>query len=238
MKTCLIRQPKGLGDVFFLQKVTRLYIELGWRVIFPVQSDYLWIADYIPDVNFVSEYEDFEFKEYYNKVDIIFTPDFHYLPLSHAEYLVHDFQTNMLMTCKYKLLNIDYNDWSDYLIFTRNIDKENNLFYNTLGLKDGEEYILINANFQSIGSVNKKNISVSTDLRKIEMNILEGYTLIDWCRVIENATELHFVDTSSSFIIEKLDLKAKIMRLYSRVSHFNTLDNTRMLYKKPWEYIN
>jgi hypothetical protein len=53
-KICLIYQPCGLGDIFFLQKICKLYIEKGYRIIYPVVYEYEWLNDYIDGIEFIS----------------------------------------------------------------------------------------------------------------------------------------------------------------------------------------
>ena len=39
------------------------------------------------------------------------------------------------MKCKYKLVYLDYSDWSDYVKINRNVEKENKLFYDQFGVE-------------------------------------------------------------------------------------------------------
>ena len=41
-KICLIHQPAGIGDVFFLQYVARKYMAMGYHVIWPLKDEILW----------------------------------------------------------------------------------------------------------------------------------------------------------------------------------------------------
>jgi len=52
MKICLINQPAGIGDIFFLQYVARKYLSMGYKVIWPLQERLLWIKDHITDIDF------------------------------------------------------------------------------------------------------------------------------------------------------------------------------------------
>ena len=54
MKTALIYQPCGLGDILFLQKAAYFMKEAGYEVWWPVVHEFKWLSDYIPDFNFVS----------------------------------------------------------------------------------------------------------------------------------------------------------------------------------------
>ena len=69
MKTALIRQPAGMGDILFCQKIARLLLDKKRvdRVIWPVIKEYEYIKDYVqyPNLTFINETHDFDFKQYY-----------------------------------------------------------------------------------------------------------------------------------------------------------------------------
>ena len=48
-KICLIRQPAGIGDIFFTQKIAMDYISKGYTVIWPVIEQFEFIKDYIKE---------------------------------------------------------------------------------------------------------------------------------------------------------------------------------------------
>ena len=52
MRPCLIKQPAGIGDVFFCQKIARVMMEKGYDVIWPLRPDIHWIQRYIKDIWF------------------------------------------------------------------------------------------------------------------------------------------------------------------------------------------
>ena len=66
-KKCLIKQPIGLGDIFYLQKAARTLMSLGYEIIWPVRDDIIWVSEYIPDINFCKLSEDFPYKDIYYK---------------------------------------------------------------------------------------------------------------------------------------------------------------------------
>ena len=47
MKPCIIKQPAGIGDVFFCQKIAHYMVHHGFDVIWPLRPDIAWIGDYI-----------------------------------------------------------------------------------------------------------------------------------------------------------------------------------------------
>jgi hypothetical protein len=64
----------------------------------------------------------------------------------------------------------------------------------------------------------------------VEMEILDEYTLFDWCKVIENSLEIHTIDTSLILLIEKIITNKTKLNLYGRAS----LDEVTYLLKQNW----
>ena len=235
-KICLIHQPAGIGDVFFLQYVVRKYMAMGYHVIWPLKDEILWIKDYILDIEFCSRQDDFPGKQYYGQDVVILSPQFVYLGLDKPHfwqnnYGVKDEDTCMVMQSKYLLMNLDWNQWSEGFKFTRNIDKENDLYYNVLGLKDDSEYVFSNRYANTENRKNNELIFPEFDLPVIENAIGGGFNLFDWCKVIENAKEIHTVHTSVPYLIDKLNIKAVKYCMYQgihqpNVEHIPFLNNT------------
>lgn len=220
-KICLIRQPSGLGDIFFTLKIAEYYKNLGYEIWWPVISPFAWIKDYIDGYNFYdkgnSDYNsplnyDDKFFEIYNKREPIFSENLIYLPLQMSSALVKS--EDSVMNSKYKLIGLDYTDWSDYFKFKRKSDKENELFYNVLNLKDDDKYCFISKNYGSPPNFMTHNIKYDNNLKVIELSFIEGFTLFDWCKVIEKATEIHTVDSSINYIIDKLNLSTENIFLH------------------------
>jgi hypothetical protein len=242
-KICLIYQPCGLGDIIFIQKVCKFYLGKGFRVILPVVYEFEWLNDYIEQVEFISwgdtekklthwdklpENIEFPYKGRYDP----FAPHF----FSDEFVFLNFFQSpnGRVMESKYNSINMGYEDWVDYFSFKRNYDKEDELFHRILGIKEGEEYVLVNKNYQTrpeVVSLNRINSDVSIyNKRVIEMSIIDGFTLFDWSKVIQNAKQIHTVDTSLIMLIEKLDLIKCELYLYPR-GHSGDVD---YLLKKNW----
>lgn len=211
-RICLIHHPIGIGDIIFLQYVGRKYLELGYKVIWPIRSDIFWIKDYVPDITFCLPEDNFPGKEYYGQDLIIQSPQFVYLGLKNAH--IWNDKYNHIMKSKYSLLNLDWNCWNEGFIFNRNLDKENDLYYNVLGLKDDTEYVLWN----NMASVDTCTCDVMDNLKfnypKIILRYIDGYSLFDWCKVLENATEIHTVHTGVNYVIDKLNIKANVYNMY------------------------
>lgn len=107
---------------------------------------------------------------------------------------------------KYHLAGVDIlNRWK--LSWERNENKENEL-YDHIVEKYGEDYILVH-------ETTHKGTYVTIDKgNKVEFAPIEGYNIFDWYKVIENAKEIHCIDSLLSNFIEAVpeffDLKKTI----------------------------
>ena len=125
MKPCIIKQPAGVGDVFFLQKIAHTYREKGHEIIWPLRDDIVWIADYIPDITWckLSEWSQGPYGKLFNYGGFAETEEFIYIDASTAD---RTFNTdpNRIMSAKFGLAGLDHTDWANYFKFTRNREKE------------------------------------------------------------------------------------------------------------------
>jgi hypothetical protein len=117
------------------------------------------------------------------------------------------------------MINESDHDWYKYFNFKRNIDKENDLYYNVLGLTDESQYVFLN----NMASVDVKTSNVLDDLSfnypTVNLQIIKNFTLFDWCKVFENAIEIHTVHTGINYVLDKLNLKAKKYYMYQGLHH-------------------
>lgn len=218
-KICIIKQPAGLGDIFYLQKIANHYKNLNYDIYWYVISKYMWLKDYISGINFLDKEtneiytplrNDQTFANIHLNNHIINQEDLTYLPLLFAHVFFPD---HKVLPAKYHWCGIDSEDWAKHIKYKRFENKENELFYNILNLKDDEEYCLINRNFYMN---DKAPIKYSGKLKQIEMNFTDGFTLLDWCKVAENAKEIYMTDSSLSYILHTLKLKADFVNIYVR----------------------
>lgn len=236
-KTCLIRQPAGLGDIFFCQKIAYHYKCKGYNVVWPIDPVYHYLPKYLLGgrcYDYPLTTDDFPYKEIYHTNEIIDNDDLIFLPLQYApsQWLKDGIK---IMKCKYKMAGMDekYHDWTKYFNFLRESKRENKLYYDILGLKDDSEYCLISKNYASLPNILKTNIPYDGDLQVVNVDIIEGFTVFDWCKVFENATEIRMIDTCFQYIIDKIELKANVLKLYTRRNTFKEID---YIFKTKWEF--
>lgn len=230
-KICLIRQPAGIGDIFFCQKIAKLYANNGYQVIWPVLNEFSSIKDYIkhPNIFFVNENEDFPLKNLYQGggTDVIQIDGNIYLPIQHFD---RHYPNQSVMYSKYKKLNIDYSDWVNFFDFQRNITKEDELkkIMNVSG-----DYNFVNRQYGS--PPHSQNCIHMTDYENsIEMKYVEGYTIFDWIGIILGAKHIYTAETSLLYILKKLGLtNVTVYSKHNPPNYFHVSE----LFPKEWNYI-
>jgi len=203
MKPCLIKQPAGIGDVFFCQKIARVMMQNGYQVIWPLRPDIHWIKDYIRDIYFPTTEDNFLGKDLYERgMGSVIEENGAFISTATADITHND---GKIMSSKYSMLGLDHSDWRDYFKFERNIERENDLYYNVLGLEDDSEFVFIN-NLYNTDVKNGKLLSPQNyNVPVVELQILQGFTLFDWCKVLEKAKSVFTINTSINYLIDVLD---------------------------------
>jgi hypothetical protein len=216
----LINQPFGIGDILFLSPLVK-YIDAE-EIVWPVVDHYYWIKDYIifSNLQFIKQ----------SKFDINNYAEYNTIPFQHAHSLIPEAED--CMQAKYMLLHADPELWRT-VTFNRNIEKENQL-KQYLNISSDDKFIFVNNNFAGPEYNYKVDIKPQTDLKIIYQNYIEGFTLLDWCGVLEQASEIHTVVTSLFFIIEALKLEKIPLHLYPRKPLDKDLSPIKTLISNKW----
>lgn len=230
----IFNQYQGLGDILFCEPIARHFYEEGKNEIFwPINDEFMWLTDYIKYIKFVPKsrhnmnYESL----YLGQID----SNTYFVPLRFANPIVrklspHDYSDQYhTMLDKYRMLNLPEDMWKTFK-WDRNLDKENELY--KLLIKD-ENYILVNSKW-SDGDV---TIQTDSTFQRIDMKILNGFTLFDWSKIIENSSEIHTVSTSNLFLLETLTLKADKVHIYPRKPRENNFDGISEFVNKKFKLI-
>ena len=202
-KFCVINQASGIGDILWEQKIAHHYNSLGYHVVWPIDPPYNMIGDYIdsPWCEFVKIHEDdYPFKNIW-KADIPITwPEGSvYLPLAHIN---NHWQSEPIMHSKYTVLGIDWSDWKDYINYTPNEEKTNEL-RKIVNIPDGD-YIFKNVIHNAPHCLSAISMGIQSETPIVELRMVEGFSVFDWIPIILDAKEVHTVDTGFCYLIEKL----------------------------------
>lgn len=200
---CLIYQPLGLGDIFYVQPIVDHFISKGSTVYFPVSDIYFdLINEYIqPKENliWVRESDDYPMKAFCGMSTIESVGDDAYIPLTFADRHI----TNCgFMAAKYHWLGIPVTDWRNNFQIIRNPEREQKLI-DTYELHG--DYVLVNRAFGT--NPRDREINFDTELPVHVMSMQQdkenGFHIFDWIGALENANIIHTVGTSICYLADK-----------------------------------
>jgi len=203
-KTCLIYQPLGLGDIIWIQPIVDVMISEGYTVYYPVGSVYYDIvSQYIKKKNliWVRESDDFPLKQYYGTVNFHQSEDELYIPVGYADRYL---PICPVMISKYYFLSIPISDYRKHFKLQRDYQREQKLIdtYKLYG-----EYVLVNKSFGTDSKDRDIVPEVDSNTKVHVMNIEDDkkneFHLFDWISALENASEIHTVETSICYLIDK-----------------------------------
>ncbi len=227
----IINQFLGLGDILFLVPLVRKWMAQGHDIVWPIADEYFGIKQNFPDIQFVKKSAfpmNYDIrKEFWHR-------------WQYGRYLVKPMRWNMCtkiedcMTTKYTQYGEDWNMWRS-LRWQRDYEKEKKLS-NKVGTSYYEKYELYFENYGSIpdGPCERK-IENSGLLPSIKVQPIEGYTLLDWAGIIENASAIHAVSSSCIYLFEMLNLKCEV-NLYARKQGERDFEYVRKLLTKKYKF--
>jgi hypothetical protein len=253
MKVCLIEQSGGLGDILFTLKIGAHYIAEGYRVIWPVQPVYENLNKYIKaeGIEFYNIEKEFPYKREYQNFDTFKLTQcteagqICYVPLNKA------FQSSTAanafasqghearnMFGKYAICGIDWADWVNYFDLHRDYEKESQLWSS---MSCADPIHLINRVFGTPPRWHvtlQKEVEFDKALSPVEMRQIKGYSLFDWCGIIERSQKIDTVATGVVFLFEKISLNC-IPTIHSRNKEVTSATSDFELMKKIYskEYI-
>lgn len=237
MKVCVIRQPAGLGDILFTQKIAKKILETKKAdiVYWPVSEVYSYLNEYLGTENiiFINENLDFPGKDLYQKDirNIVNNEDILYVPLQRADSIVPYKNSNYPMYCKYELVGLNYNNWKEYTKIKRNFKREK---YLTEIISPKHTFNLVNKTF---GTYPGQQIisSIPNIKNEIEIKNLGFDRPFDWMELFERAQSIHTAETSFCYILALLNLNS--VHVYARNTKTD-FSYVKDIFPSKWEYIS
>jgi hypothetical protein len=134
----------------------------------------------------------------------------------------------------YESANVPFEAKWDNFYFERDIEKEKDVFYNILGLKDNEEYVFIHQ-----GSADNKNFLDKYIPQNIKIINPADYLqvgIFDFLYTIEHAKEVHVANSSFMNIIDCIQLNTDRLFLHS-YARTDMGDNPNPALKLNWNIL-
>jgi hypothetical protein len=70
----------------------------------------------------------------------------------------------------------------------------------------------------------------------VEMRIYDGFSIFDWCKVLENSSEIHMIETSLNYVLETNEMKNKITKNLNLYHRHGSYHEVKHLFKLNWNY--
>lgn len=219
MSTLTIIQPAGLGDIIVCQKIAYEMCKRYDRVCWPIDPQYSYFGDYVE-----------------HSPNLFFEPNPDYGDKLDLQGAGHLYKPELgIMQAKYELAGVEMDGWQDYVKLKRNTEREKELFKN-VGMPS-EPYAVVCDTYATPPRTFKAVVRPATQLNIIVIiKKIEGDNPFDWCGVLEQAAELHLVDSVFCYLAELIPTKAEVMCIYPRSQHTKTI-LTKGVWKKPWRYM-
>lgn len=128
----------------------------------------------------------------------------------------------------YDQFGINFSERWDGFRADRDTEREKKLF-NSLGLVEGQ-YVFIHDDRKRGYEINRKNV-VNEEMRIVTPEDFETSNLFDWCKVLEKAKELHFMDSCFKLLYDSIPGNQK-MAFYHTYIRGNTNVNITNSRKK------
>jgi hypothetical protein len=217
----------GWGDVCYTQTLVYI-IAKGSPVLWPVEPSMVEAFNRAyPTITF---FDRTKINIDYKRRDDYIQDGMHFLPLRFADQILK-LPYTQCMSSKYRMYDMEYSIWRQQAMWVRDRKKEEELFI-LYGCDKGS-YNLVNKFFGTHSQM-QVPIIVNNGLPCIEMRTIPGYSLFDYAKIVENATEIHVVNSAIFFMLELLDLKAKQPNLYRRHPIEQDFRNIDYLFTKDY----
>lgn len=143
----------------------------------------------------------------------------------HREWLKRRPHLDSFLTMKYEIMGVPISEVSN-LVYNRNLQKEIELWDMVYPRTN---YILVHGASDYGTPVEFEGDNV------VEFYPIEGYTIFDWRKIIENADEIHCIDSSLVNFVDCLDVEAD---LNYYITDKVPLKGDRTILTKKWNIIN
>jgi hypothetical protein len=243
MKICLIYQPCGIGDIIWLQPIVDRLISFGYTVTYPVIDLYYdMVKTQIKKNNliWVKESDNFPLKNFYGKPEIHQTENELYLPISFADRYM---PRCSVMISKYYFTQTPITNWHNNIEIIRDKEKEEKV-YKIYNIDKTKPYSVINMSYGTPPNSITRNIKLNLQTEQhivmsCDIDQSNDISLFDWIGAIENANEIHTVETSVCFLADKY-AKTNKLYMYERIKDGNPplfYGLTNKLYRNSnWTY--
>lgn len=219
----LIIQPGKVGDIICVLPIAKYYADRGYSVEWecPVQYHAMF-AGYIDYVTPVVKRSG----DYAREIDLSF--GINKQSSSHAEWLRRRASGDSFVQVKYDMAGVPISELRN-LQYKRN-DQLETMLYDHITATYGDDYDLVHL-VSDYGSP----VPVDAVRPQIVFSPVQGFSIFDWRKVIENAVNVHCIDSSLCNFVDALPQRDG---LYYYISDRVPMKGDRTVLVKEWDMIN
>ena len=206
MKSLLLIQPGAFGDIIMCAPIAKWYSRKGYQVFWPSRRKFSELIKQFPYVTSIildeeTHHEDWlrsDVIQIYQKLYIEGFDEIVNLadrgPHPTAQQHHENFEK-----CKYRLAGVPFNQKHN-LTWDRDKGKEDSLY--EMIVEEEGEYSLV-----SLNTSNNENLLVpTTSKRKIFTKEVPGYSILDWYKIIQEASDIYCVESAFHHFIDGIIL--------------------------------
>jgi hypothetical protein len=211
-KQLLVNQPFGIGDAIWAQMIALHFIEQDYSVTWPVAPLFVeGLKRAYPFINWISV--DIVKPEIFQTRTDTIVGGYRVIPIRFSDTIL-GVPAKQWMRAKMDLYGLDWTRWKKAAYYNRTPAKEIAL-RDHFGIKPGDDYVFVSKKFRTdfTGHI---SMDLPKDRKWVEMVPIPGYSLFDYSWLIENAAEIHVVNSAIFYLLELLDLKSTSTNIYSR----------------------
>jgi len=202
----------------YLFNVTRLYSSIPNVKVIPLRPDQ-WTNDGI--LFCCTNWWFDQVKDWYN-------PETRSKPYTLGEQMIFD-------RFWYHIADLPFNLKWDNFYLERDIDTEKNIFYEILGLKDGEEFIFLHDDpYNKDEDRTIKRNYINKNIRLIDIEKYKDISILDTTYLIERAKEIHVINSAFLTFIDLMQIKHKAL-FYHKYTRSNPVEQVAL--KLNWHII-
>ena len=239
-KNCLIYHHCCLGDLVYTSSIAKHLTDRGYTVYWPTTGGYKLLNEYIKMDGLIWCPEDgnYPMAEHYGQEESIEFPngDIYLSLMKEADAMP---TKGMWMASRHfwarDKLGIEFGDFRRNVKIQRNLEREKKLI-ETYNLKG--DYILVNDIYSNHLKI---KIDIQSDLPIHYMYMSEdmenGFNYFDWILAMQNAKEIHVVESALAYLVDKYCNKNKIY-LYERMAIGDEKTERDYFSQVAWVYRN
>lgn len=218
----LIQQPGKVGDIICCAPIAKYYADQGYEVHWQVPKEYHPLFSYFDYVTPVEEISE----QYSRNIDISF--GLNLKSPTNITWQKRKRDLDSFVTLKYELAGVPVSELRN-LSYNRNQANEQMLL-NQVKESYGDTYILVHDE-SDYGTP----IKVDSTFPIVYFEKVQGVSIFDWRLVIENAKQIHCIDSSLANFVDCVETEAELF--YYKTDRVPMKADETILTKK-WNRVN